>query len=373
MLDHAKALAALSAIQDELFQDMSQEISLARASFERIIADDLFQIKAEAIHAPWIIPSWQGALNSAHAVLPMEGPHHILSVDGSQIYPDRHQGTACYLINIGSIYIPYGISDRQFKCSSQPYVYAGREDDEVEESAMDIVNAKRQEFELRVGLELALAERKESLPQLFLIDGSLIFWHLSSKSAHIKDTYMARYLGLMYQFYAERIAYAGYISLSKGKDLVNLVRIELCNFVVNNCFAHKAVDHLADNIIASFFLEPFERSTVFKSNAPICAEYPDQSTPYFFYLHVGHEIARIEIPAWIALDTAKTDEVARIILDQARKGNGYPVAIAEAHEQAVVKGPDRDFFYLLVNKIACDKKRKAALSLKSLKKRLSAI
>ena len=378
MLDHAKVLLALNTIKDELFADASQEISIAREAFKRIAEDPSFQEKAAAISSPWVIPSWEGRIDRTFPVLPMHEPYQVISVDGSQVYPDRHQGTACYLINVGSIYIPYGVPGKSFMHVTQPYVYAGRKEDELEDNPMDLVNAKRQEFELQTGLELCSTLFAEdaaqgSIPQAFLFDGSLIFWHLASKSPQLKDAYMARYLGLMYQFYTKRILYGGYISLSKGKDLVNLVRIELCNFVVNNCVAHKVMDHIADNVIVGFFLQPFERTTVFKSNSPICAEYPDQLMPYFFYLHVGDEIARIEIPAWIANDEALTTTVARIMLDQARKGYGYPVAIAEAHEQAVVKGPDRDFFYLIINKLACDEKKRMALSLKSLKKRVNAI
>jgi hypothetical protein len=45
------------------------------------------------------------------------------------------------------------------------------------------------------------------------------------------------------------------------------------------------------------------------------------------------------------------DMIAAIILNQCTKGFGYPVVLAEAHEQAVVKGPDRDFFYHLLTKM----------------------
>lgn len=372
MLDHAKVLKALDTIKSELFADASQEISIARESFARIVQDPLFQEKAHAISSPWVIPSWQGSIDQVFSVSFLNEPYQVISVDGSQVYPDRHQGTACYLINVGSIYIPYGLPERRFDCRTEPFVYAGRNEDELEDNPMDVVNAKRQEFELKTGYDLCLSY-PQNVPTAFLFDGSLIFWHLASKSSQLKETYMARYLGLMYQFYNKRILYGGYISLSKGKDLVNLLRIELCNFAVNNCTAHKVMDHITDNVVAGFFLKPFERTTVFKSNAPICAEYPDRLAPYFFYLHVGHEIARIEIPEWIAQDSNYTDTIARIMLDQAIKGNGYPVAIAEAHEQAVVKGPDRDFFYLIINKLACDEKKRMALSLKSLKKRISAI
>jgi len=37
-----------------------------------------------------------------------------------------------------------------------------------------------------------------------------------------------------------------------------------------------------------------------------------------------------------------------LVVDQCRRGQGYPVAISEAHEQAVVTGRDRDQFWQLV-------------------------
>ena len=77
----------------------------------------------------------------------------------------------------------------------------------------------------------------------------------------------------------------------------------------------------------------------------------------------------MEIPAWIARDQELLDRISRLLLDQAHKGNGYPVVLAEAHEQAVVKGPDRDFFYHLIQKLGIEKQRRITISPKSLKKR----
>ena len=162
--------------------------------------------------------------------------------------------------------------------------------------------------------------------------------------------------------------FASYISSSKSKELINLIRLQLCDFDENN-EAYKKVDHLVDTHIASFFLNPFERTTVFQNHSTISASYPDLIKPYFFYLHNGDEIGRVEIPAWIAQDNQKVDLVAQIILDQCKKGYGYPVAIAEAHEQAVIKGPDREFFYQLVNRIGIKQKRSVRPSIKSMKKR----
>ncbi len=373
MLHHAKVLQALTEIKGELFTDISKEISLARASWQRIIKDPEFQQKAHAVRSQWVIPSWLETIDNAYDVPLLHEPHQVISVDGSQIYPDRHQGTSCYLVNIGTIKLSYGCGDQPFLCNSIPYVYAGRNENEVDDNPMDVVNARRQELELQIGLELCQEHLNNDLPSAFLFDGSLIFWHLASKSPSLKDHYIARYLGLMHQLYAAKILHGGYISLSKGKDLVNLIRIELCNFVVNGCVEHKIMDHISDSTIAGFFLKPHQRTIVFKSNSPICEEYPEHLAPYFFYLHVGDEIARIEVPAWIAQDDDKVGAVARIMLDQAHKGSGYPVALAEAHEQAVVKGPDRDFFYLMLNKLAVDYKKRMFISQKSSKKRVMGV
>jgi hypothetical protein len=43
--------------------------------------------------------------------------------------------------------------------------------------------------------------------------------------------------------------------------------------------------------------------------------------------------------------------------------------LAEAHEQAVVKGPDRELFYQLVNKLGIEQKQRIFCSQKSIKKR----
>ncbi|MDP3889286.1 MAG: hypothetical protein Q8Q25_01945 [bacterium] len=52
-----------------------------------------------------------------------------------------------------------------------------------------------------------------------------------------------------------------------------------------------------------------------------------------------------------------------------QKGGGYPIAIAEAHEQAVVKGPDRDFFYHLLTKMSMERQHQLSVSQKSMHKR----
>ena len=171
--------------------------------------------------------------------------------------------------------------------------------------------------------------------------------------------------------YQEQILVAGYISAPRSRELVNLIRLKLTqeDGVSDVQDGEDRVCHLVDVAVANFFLMPYMRSIVFKNHSAICQYYDEHLQTHFFYIHVGDEIGRVEIPAWIAEDEKKVNLVARIILDQCAKGYGYPVALAEAHEQAVVKGPDREFFYHLINKIGIEQKKRLVPSQKSVKKR----
>ena len=82
---------------------------------------------------------------------------------------------------------------------------------------------------------------------------------------------------------------------------------------------------------------------LFSTSYPATARYYDADI-LFFYVDVGHEIARVEVPGWVAEDEARLALVHALVVDQCDRGRGYPVALMEAHEQAVVGGADRRFF-----------------------------
>lgn len=371
MLDRAKVLQALQHIDDALFQDFSAEIDRARMMWERMCADPLSAHKIAAATLPWPVPRWQDALGGAYPVSRYEGPYTILGVDGSQIYPDKHQGTSCFLINIGSVLLHYGQPHARIALQSEPHVFV-HDDEDALGATPDVVNCRREEFEFQAGAELSAQAQERAdhdRAYLFLSDGSLIFWHLESKDAAVREYFLPRYCALLHQLYTQKTLCAGYISLPKNKELVNLIRAGFTDYGAIPYDEKQGVDHIVDTTIASFFLNAGERTTVFKTGAPIAEQYPASLVPHFFYLHVGDEIGRVEIPAWIANDRALVDRVAHIILDQALKGRGYPVVLAEAHEQAVVKGPDREFFYQIITKLGVARKQRITLSQKNMKKR----
>jgi NurA domain len=365
-------MKALQDVQDKLLQDFSSEISLARSLWNTIIHDEAFLCKIQQAQTQLLVPTWQGKLDQKYSIQNQSQSYTIASVDGSQIYPDKHQGTSCFLVNIGLVAIFYG-HQGGVKFDTEPYVFVEDEDDF--DISTDLVNCRRQEFELDRGLLLCkdiLPSTMDS-PFVFLFDGSLIFWHLQAKDQKVKDHFMLRYLQALDAFYQQGVPIAGYISLPKSKELVNLLRLALCDFNISECEDFHKLDHIVDATIARFFLNPGERTEVFAHHSPIVNQYPDHLKPYFFYADFGYEIGRIEIPAWIAGDNALIEKMTCCIYDQVLKGYGYPVVLAEAHEQAVVKGPDREFFYHLIQKLSIESSRYISISQKSSKKRKMAM
>ncbi len=368
MLDRARLAQELSQKKDTLFVDCSEQYKEAKRAFEALINDPLFAYRVKGINAPWPVPLWEGLVNQSIEVPPVN-EYVIASVDGSQVYPDRHYGVGCFLVNIGSVVLRYGSSiSNSVQFNSVPTVFTGAEGEDLEgESLLETVDGKRQELELAYGLQFDMSQEKN--PQLLLFDGSLIFWHLASKTNQLQDHFLPKYLAALRGFEQKAIINASYISMPKSKELVSLIRLQLCNFDLNDTMALKKVDKVLDSWIASLFLEPGYRSTVFKNRSAISEHYPDSVHPYFFYIHVGTEIGRVEIPQWVAKDDEKVTFVASVLLDQCTKGNGYPVALAEAHEQAVVKSADRDFFYHLLNRLGFERNQQLRPSQKLIKKR----
>jgi len=380
MLDRVKLLVELASVADKLFVDIAPSYHLAQDVWQLIIQDITFLYRVRQVHnAPWPVPLWQSNLADVIAVEKVTYPHVVFSVDGSQIYPDRHNVLSCCLINTGSVVLPYNCENKRVQLFSNPTVFAGADSYSAEATkdkdhlfTTDSVNCKRQELELRAGLDLSKkikSEYGDNIPQVLFFDGSLIFWHLSSKEIDVRDYFLNAYLALLDELYQEKVLTCWYISMPKSKELISLVRLYLCDFVVEKKELYESVDSVIDSGIMYSALDPYTRSIVFSNHSSISAYYPNHLRPFFFYLHTGNEIGRVEIPAWIAQDEKMVDLIAQIVVDQCIKGGGYPVALAEAHEQAVVKGPDRDFFYHFLQKMGMERNHTQSISRKSLKKR----
>ena len=138
------------------------------------------------------MPLWQDNLGDVITIEPITYPHVVLSVDGSQIYPDRHNVLSCCLINTGSVVLPYNCVNKHVQLFSDPTVFAGIDESyfaspshkataehskaskDKQPFTTDGVNCKRQELELRAGLELSKKIKQDYIKlKLLMIGGGL--------------------------------------------------------------------------------------------------------------------------------------------------------------------------------------------------------
>jgi len=124
-----------------------------------------------------------------------------------------------------------------------------------------------------------------------------------------------------------------------------------------------------DRELFSDILGQGERSALFISQSSIVQKHYGVHQVYFFYLRVDDEIARVEIPRWVAMDEELLNLVHALVLDQCQRGQGYPVALSEAHEKAVVTGADRENFWQLVESSLVEEHLPSLTSAKSQSKR----
>ena len=226
MLDRVKLMQELQHISSALFIDLSPTLSRVRYIWEALCNDPVFAYRLQELASARFFPNWVGRLDDVALSKKYTSPYAIVAIDGSQIYPDKHQGTSCALINIGIVMLNYGKTDSLAVCASEPYIMHEQSLAIDIEFSADWINGKRQEFEFRTGYDCLDEMRKKyvDIPLLFMVDGSLIFWHLASKEIEMKHVFLESYLKLLKKFYDQNMLIAGYISLPKGKDLVSLIR-----------------------------------------------------------------------------------------------------------------------------------------------------
>jgi hypothetical protein len=234
----------------------------------------------------------------------------------------------------------------------------------------------------------SLSELASSMPaksrSLALLDGSLILWGLSSEvypefvTEALLDNGLIPCLDDMKRLNAERqVALASYISFPRSTDVVNVLRVAICPHQPpdcdRNCPPGRARDcerlgGVRDRDLFSNLLDDGERSALFISPSKIVKRYGEHRV-YFFYLRADDEVARLEVPQWVAENNELLNLTHALVLDQCRRGHGYPVALSEAHEQAVVTGADRENFWELVESTMTAEKLPTTGSAKSLSKR----
>ena len=305
--------------------------------------------------------SWLAALpglsfNGAYPAPPPPGDFSVLATDGSFVLPDRHSPARFYLINVGRVHLHYG-SRPGADLSSTAELRFREEEMRVNERIpvnSAILGMRRAADELAALAALANDPAVER-PAVALQDGTLILWGLSSQDVAVREWVLTDYLAALDELRDRGIPVASYISYPGGDEALDALRVSVCDYPARglaiNCDACRRERALpACHIIPSIpdrylfehiaHLQPGERSDVYRSSSQILEHYGEHAI-HFFYLQTGTEIARVEIPAWVAQHTASLDLVHAVIYDQCQRGRGYPSVLQEAHEQAVIDAGER--------------------------------
>ena len=341
----------------QAWEERERRLAALVQALESADADALNRRDAEA---PFASAECLERPGMRHAPQQTPSDFSVLAADGSHIDVERHLALRCSLMNIGVCQLEYGSNPNVFLCS-EPYLAATPEErrltDPQDQRSSVLLEGPLLGIKRSVEEVAALAHHALGLPEgqpaLALVDGSLILWQLTGtgpppgrypdyvRRAFLENgllTSLERLRGLVG---ARPLTVAGYISLPGSSEVVNTLRQETG--------PSDDGGEITDRDLFARVLAPGERSALFGSRISVVRDYYGSSqTVRFFYLNVGEEIARVEVPAWVAEDSALLELTHGLLLDQCRRGQGYPVALQEAHEQAVINGADREEFRRIV-------------------------
>jgi len=174
-----------------------------------------------------------------------------------------------------------------------------------------------------------------------------------------------------------KVVLGSYISFPRSAHVVNALKVAFCPYEKADCEQYcsenkgacEVVSGVEDKDLFLKLLSPGERSALFVNPSVIVDKYYRDHRVYFFYLRLEDEVARVEVPEWVARHKNRLELAHALILNQCQRGQGYPVALSEAHEQAVLTGRDRDGFWTLVEESLTEGKLAAEFSLKARSKR----
>ena len=303
---------------------------------------------------------WRGAipigepLDSALDPPTLPARLSIVAGDGSQIYPDLHGIALYYVINIGTIVFRHGSGQAPI-VNTYPSVsseVASQSDDEI--ISGPLVNARRDVGELHRIADQALVENAAALT-VALMDGTLALWVQEKTIPQDEQDRVQRdYLQQLDRLRAAHLPIGAFLSRPRSTNVMQLAylaafedRDRALSCVVND--RSTAFKGLRDATVLTALLQPGQRSALFEVAPAWNTTYRDCGhSIHFFYVNVGTatqpEIARIEVPVWIAQDRSAVGVLHAAIVEQCKVSPGYPYVLARAHEIAVVTNTERAEF-----------------------------
>lgn len=299
---------------------------------------------------PWVSPGASPKPEPLDATPPaaaLPGYATFVAADGSQIFPDRHGLAFYYAINVGSLVYRHG-TGRAPQVVTVPRLFYLEEEvyPEGETVSPDWVAAQRGLAEMQQLVDLTLAEAPAGVPCLAFADGPLLLWlQGAAVPAHVQARILAEYLTGLDRLRSAAAAVAGFVSRPHSAEVVALL-----------CLAESTMEELppakgladtrfrglTDRALFGFLL-PGQRSALFVRGTAANEEFRERGhTICTFYLNTGSDLARVEVPQWVAESPEQLDLIHAAVYEQCRFNNGYPYVLTRADELAVILGAERE-------------------------------
>jgi hypothetical protein len=377
-------LDSFEAYEAEVRDRRAEQRRRARAAL-RVCAEQWTDVQAavEAAQPRRLVAALRESPGTTTGAPERPTPITVVATDGSQIYPDRHVDPMFFLLNVSQVGFQYGTREEPLLDTAPRLRFQDDLSAHVDEAlgtmTTELVSALRDEMELEFLLDGAQAAQVEERPLVALADGTLIRWMIRGMNNEaVEEALIARYTEYLQAFQREGLPLASYVSMPATTEVVNLLR-----FVVGELDApapedldvtpaEPPLDGLLDRHVFDAVLEPGERSATFGSTSHIQRSYPTGSEVHYFYLKVpsstgAGEMGRVEVPKWVADAPSFLNRIHATILRECEKGEGYPLALSEAHERAVIRASEREAFFRLMER----RLRRAGLSPTDSRKRRS--
>jgi hypothetical protein len=214
------------------------------------------------------------------------------------------------------------------------------------------LDALRTVEELRALADLAETEAGRA-PAVALVDGTLLFSVLEERPRDfLRTRFYTDFVNQLERLRRARVPVAAYASRSRGTDIVRLFRA-VCGSTPLACDvchgAHAcALRGLTDAHLLGQWLDPWHRGALFRVRSNVHDPFYGIHRVYFFLLSTGEEIARVEVPEWVARSRDLLETLHAVLADQCQKGFGYPAVLARADDRAVLSLSDRTVLDTLV-------------------------
>jgi hypothetical protein len=338
-LTRARAMYALLPRAESAFAAAAQQSNLLELAREKMDHgwDGALPAVGEPIHHRQSTPALSDQLS-------------LIAVDGSQIYPDRHAAVAYYALNIGYFILRSGTGETA--ADSHPSIAVEEDELLVGGNLISniLVNARRSAQEMSYLGSLAVHEKDifPEAPLVALLDGGVALRVddpaiPSAEQARLQKTYF----DAVRQMTGAKIPFAGYIARPGGSPVIELITLA-------GGASAQPFPGISDRMLFERILAPGERSAIFEFGTFWNRHYQQaieshEQSVHFFYMNAGRRhpvVARVEIPGWVAAESALVDRIHAALIAQCAitLSDPYPYALIRADEEAFVSSAERAFF-----------------------------